>query len=68
MLDAALDGRMGCEPRFKIRVTADHSRLCEEISGAELDALFSEWLYEPGLPDLPSASGAERGAVATPVA
>jgi aminopeptidase N len=32
--------------------TADFVALAERESGAELDALFQRWLYEPGLPSL----------------
>jgi aminopeptidase N len=33
--------------------TDDFRALAEEVSGADLDALFQEWLYAPALPDLP---------------
>jgi aminopeptidase N len=47
--------------------TEDFIRLAEDISGAELDAFFEAWLYEPGLPALPSPQETESVA-ATPVA
>jgi len=37
-------------------VTADFTRHAGASSGAELDELFSSWLDQPELPDLPSAS------------
>jgi aminopeptidase N len=48
--------------------TEDFIRLCEEISGEELEAFFAGWLYEPGLPELPSARGGDEAAAATPTA
>jgi aminopeptidase N len=33
--------------------TPDLIRLAERISGDDLDALFQEWLYEEGKPELP---------------
>ena len=32
--------------------TTDFVALAERVSGAELDALFQRWLYDPGLPSL----------------
>ena len=47
--------------------TEDFVALAEALSGEELDAFFDGWLYDPGLPALPSGPDAEPGA-ATPVA
>jgi aminopeptidase N len=47
--------------------TEDFVALAEEISGEPLDALFEAWLYEPGLPEMPSGRAAEAGP-ATPIA
>jgi aminopeptidase N len=33
--------------------TPDLIALAERISGEDLDALFQDWLYEEGKPDLP---------------
>jgi len=33
--------------------TSDFIRLSEDISGQDLGALFDEWLFDEGLPDLP---------------
>ena len=35
--------------------TADFTALAEEVSGQELDDLFTAWLYEQPLPDIPEA-------------
>jgi hypothetical protein len=40
--------------------------LAEEISGEQLDDFFQSWLFEPALPDLPSARDAGAG-MATPI-
>jgi aminopeptidase N len=45
--------------------TEDFVALAEEISGEQLDDFFESWLYEPGLPELPSPRDASAG-VATP--
>ncbi len=39
--------------------TEDFVALAEEISGAELDALFDAWLFQPTLPPFPSGEGSE---------
>jgi aminopeptidase N len=46
--------------------TTDFIRLAEEISGQQLDDFFAAWLYQPALPDLWPASGAEATSAATP--
>jgi aminopeptidase N len=45
--------------------TEDFVALAEEISGEQLDDFFESWLYEPGLPELPSPRDASAD-VATP--
>jgi aminopeptidase N len=40
------------EHRGGVAATSDLVALAERESGAELDALFQRWLYEPGLPSL----------------
>jgi aminopeptidase N len=47
--------------------TEDFIALAEEISGQPLDAFFESWLFEPGLPDLPSPRDSSAPQ-ATPVA
>ncbi len=37
--------------------TEDFMALAEEVSGADLDALFDAWLFQPGLPPFPDADG-----------
>jgi aminopeptidase N len=46
--------------------TEDFMALAEEISGEQLDDFFQSWLFEPALPDLPSARDANAG-MATPI-
>jgi aminopeptidase N len=46
--------------------TEDFMALAEEISGEQLDDFFQSWLFEPALPDLPSARDAGAG-MATPI-
>jgi len=46
--------------------TEDFIVLAEEISGEQLDDFFQSWLFEPALPELPSARDASAG-MATPV-
>ena len=38
--------------RFATATTADFIELSEDVSGEQLDALFDDWLYRAGLPDL----------------
>ena len=47
--------------------TEDFMALAEEISGEQLDDFFESWLFEPALPELPSARDASAG-TASPVA
>jgi aminopeptidase N len=46
--------------------TEDFVALAEEISGEQLDDFFESWLFNPALPELPSARDASAG-TATPV-
>ncbi len=38
--------------------TAEFIKLAERVSGQDLDALFTTWLFTPGKPDLPPAEAA----------
>jgi aminopeptidase N len=46
--------------------TEDFMALTEEISGEQLDDFFRSWLFEPALPELPSARDDNAG-MATPI-
>jgi aminopeptidase N len=46
--------------------TEDFMALAEDVSGEDLDALFEAWLFQPALPDFPTASEPPT-AVATPI-
>jgi len=47
--------------------TEDFIALAEEISGEQLDDFFDAWLFDPALPELPSARDASAG-TGTPIA
>jgi hypothetical protein len=43
--------------------TPEFIALAEHLSGQQLDAPFTTWLFTPGRPDIPNATGARAGAV-----
>ena len=43
--------------------TAEFIKLAERISGQDLDALFTTWLFTPGKPDVPAAAAAHESRV-----
>src|SRR5215207_529728 len=47
--------------------TEDFVTLSEEISGEQLDDFFESWLFDPALPEVPSARDASAG-TGTPIA
>jgi len=39
--------------RYGVATTADFVALCEEVTGADLEAFFQAWLFETALPPIP---------------
>ncbi len=48
--------------------TEEFVALAEQVSGRQLDALFDEWLFTTGRPELPAAMRGDSGGAQSPVA